>query len=76
MALMMKWNFIGLSTEDKPTSGEKVVDGSTFFEVDTSKVYVWYKDQWYEVSPLATEQEATCQLMIGIFSVCLPKLSQ
>lgn len=55
MALMMKWNFIGLSDDDKPTSGEKVVDGSTFFEVDTSKVYVWYKDQWYEVSPLATE---------------------
>lgn len=54
MSLMMKWNFIGLSTDTKPTSGEKVVDGSTFLEVDTSKVYVWYKDQWYEVSPLAT----------------------
>lgn len=45
-----RWDFIGLSTDDKPTfaSSPKVTDGSTFYESDTSKLYVWYQDQWYE----------------------------
>ena len=45
-----RWNFLGLSTDAKPTpdSSEKVVDGSTFYEVDTSKLYVWTRDSWYE----------------------------
>lgn len=41
-----RFDFIGLSTEEKPT--EKAVDGSTFYEVDTSKFYIYYKEQWYE----------------------------
>ena len=45
-----RWDFIGLSTDTKPTpsTSEKVVDGSTFYTSDNSKLYVWYKDQWYE----------------------------
>ena len=45
-----RWDFIGLSTDDKPTpeTSYKVVDGSTFYCSDTSKLYVWYKTQWYE----------------------------
>lgn len=44
-----RWDFIGLSTESKPTAtSNKVVDGSTFYEADTSKLYIWVKDQWYE----------------------------
>lgn len=45
-----RWDFIGLSTDTKPTpaSSEKVVDGSTYYCSDNSKLYVWYKDQWYE----------------------------
>lgn len=44
-----RWDFIGLSTDDKPTiDNPKVTDGSTYYESDTSKLYVWYKDQWYE----------------------------
>ena len=44
-----RWDFIGLSTESKPTStSNKVVDGSTFYEADTSKLYIWTKDRWYE----------------------------
>lgn len=44
-----RWDFIGLSTESKPTAASnKVVDGSTFYEVNTSKLYIWVKDQWYE----------------------------
>lgn len=45
-----RWDFIGLSTDDKPTAdtSEKVTDGSTFYCSDNSKLYVWYQDQWYE----------------------------
>ena len=45
-----RWDFIGLSTDSKPTpaTSEKVTDGSTFYCSDNSKLYVWYKNQWYE----------------------------
>ena len=45
-----RWDFIGLSTDTKPTpeTSEKVVDGSTFYCSDNSKLYVFYKDTWYE----------------------------
>lgn len=45
-----RWDFVGLSTDSKPTPAEspKVVDGSTFYESNTSKLYVFYKDTWYE----------------------------
>lgn len=45
-----RWDFIGLSTDDKPTpaTSPKVVDGSTFYCSDNSKLYVYCKNQWYE----------------------------
>lgn len=44
-----RWDFIGLSSEEKPdATSNKVVDGSTFYEADTSKLYIWVNDQWYE----------------------------
>ena len=44
-----RWDFYGLSTDSKPTADNpKVANGSTFYEADTSKLYVWYTDQWYE----------------------------
>lgn len=45
-----RWDFIGLSTDEKPTpaTSEKVVDGSTFYCSDNSKLYVWCDSQWYE----------------------------
>mgnify|MGYP007133747520 CR=1 FL=1 len=45
-----RWDFIGLSTDEKPTAATspKVADGSTFYCSDNSKLYVWYKNQWYE----------------------------
>ena len=48
-----RWDFIGLSTDVKPTSAtsKRVVDGSTFYESDTSKYYIWYSDRWYERLP-------------------------
>lgn len=46
----IRWDFLGLSTQEKPTpeTSEKVVDGSTFYEANTSKLFVWYNNQWYE----------------------------
>lgn len=45
-----RWDFIGLSTDEKPTpdTSLKVCDGSTFYCSDSSKLYVWYNDRWYE----------------------------
>lgn len=45
-----RWDFIGLSTDEKPTpaTSPKVVDGSTFYCSDNSKLYVYCKNQWYE----------------------------
>ena len=45
-----RWDFVGLSTDTKPTpqTSEKVVDGSTFYCSDNSKLYVYCKDNWYE----------------------------
>ena len=44
-----RWDFYGLSTDSKPdATNPKVANGSTYYEADTSKLYVWYKDQWYE----------------------------
>lgn len=37
---------IGLSTETKPT--ENIINGSTFKEVDTAKIYIYYAGTWYE----------------------------
>ena len=45
-----RWDFIGLSSESKPTpaTSDKVVDGSTYYEADTSKLYFWVKNNWYQ----------------------------
>lgn len=48
-----RWDFIGLSTDVKPTptTSKRVVDGSTYYESNTSKYYIWYTDRWYERKP-------------------------
>lgn len=50
VATHYRWDFVGLSTDTKPTpeTSEKVVDGSTYYCSDTSKLYVYCKDNWYE----------------------------
>lgn len=49
-----RWDFVGLSTDEKPTpeTSEKVVNGSTFYCSDTSKLYVFCDNNWYERKPL------------------------
>ena len=38
-------DILGLSTDEKPSNQ---IDGTTFYEVDTSKFFIWYKGTWYE----------------------------
>lgn len=41
-------DLLGLSTEEKPTAdNEYVVDGTTFYEVDTGDLYIFYDGTWY-----------------------------
>ena len=51
-----RWDFIGLSTDTKPTpeTSEKVVNGSTFYCSDESKLYVFCDGTWYERKPLGS----------------------
>lgn len=49
--IKQRYDFVGLSTEIKPdNTNEKVVNGSTFYEVDTSKLFIYYNGTWYEQS--------------------------
>ena len=52
-----RWDFIQLSTDPKPTpaTSHKVADGSTLYTSDDSKLYIWYKTQWYEKKGIATD---------------------
>lgn len=54
VAQKYRWDFIGLSTDTKPTSetSDKVVNGSTYYCSDTSKLYVYCNGTWYERKPL------------------------
>lgn len=54
VAQKYRWDFIGLSTDTKPTpeTSEKVVNGSTFYCSDVSKLYVFCDGTWYERKPL------------------------
>jgi hypothetical protein len=56
-----RWDFIGLSTDEKPTpaTSDKVVDGSTFYCSDNSKLYVFCKTQWYEKTATGGGSEIT-----------------
>lgn len=38
-------DIIGLSTEAKPTSE---VNGTTYLEVNTSDLYIYYEGTWYK----------------------------
>lgn len=42
--MVYRFDYLILSSEDKPAS---VVDGSTVYEVDTQKLYIYYKGTWY-----------------------------
>lgn len=48
-------DFVGLSTDTKPTA--QVEDGSTFYTVDTQELYVYYKGDWYLQAPIETTSD-------------------
>ena len=39
-------DFVLLSTDTKPTA--EIKDGSTCYEVNTGKLFIFYKGTWYE----------------------------
>ena len=45
MKIDFRFDYLGLSTDNKPTSA---VNGSTFYEVDSSTLYIYYEGTWYE----------------------------
>lgn len=47
MKMMYRRDDLGLSTETKPDA-TKVEDGYTYYEVDTGKLWLAYKGQWYD----------------------------
>lgn len=81
VAQKYRWDFIGLSTDEKPTASTspKVVDGSTYYCSDTSKLYVWCKDQWYERKALGggtSDFVTLTQLNTRLDDLTLLKISQ
>lgn len=56
--LGFRFDLLGLSTEDLPETmedGTPLIDGSTFYEVDTMKFYIFYKGEWYLQAPSEDE---------------------
>lgn len=47
MNYFFRFDYLGKEGESKP-SATKVADGSTYYEVDTGKLYLAYKGEWYE----------------------------
>lgn len=46
MSYFFRFDYLGLEAEGKPAA-TGVADGSTFYEVDTGKLYLAYKGNWY-----------------------------
>ena len=44
--MQFRLDIVGLSTEDKPTTG--IEDGTTYYTVDTQELYIYYKGNWYK----------------------------
>lgn len=56
MSYFFRFDYLGLEEETKPDA-LKVADGSTFYEVDTGKLYLAYKGEWY-LQDFSDESEA------------------
>ena len=55
---LYKADLIGLSTESKPTNQ---IDGTTYYEVDTMVLYIYYKGTWYKQEESTEETEETTE---------------
>lgn len=47
-------DLLGLSDEDKP---ENAVNGTTYYEVDTTDLYIFYEGEWYLQKVESEEQD-------------------
>lgn len=57
MSYFFRFDYFGLSTEDKPLA-TAVADGSTYYEVNTGKLYLAYKGTWYDQDFSDTQEES------------------
>ena len=46
-------DIVGLSSEEKPA--EDILNGTTYYEVDTGDLYIYYKGLWYNQTPTISE---------------------
>lgn len=42
-----RYDYLGLSTETKPDAS-KLADGTTYYEVNTGKLWLVYNGTWYD----------------------------
>lgn len=56
MTYSFRFDYLKLEDESSPDAS-KVADGSTLYEVDTGKLYLAYKGDWYEQTFTAPESE-------------------
>lgn len=47
MIYSFRYDYLGLEDESKPAA-TSVADGSTYYEVDTGKLWLAYKGEWYD----------------------------
>ena len=47
MTYSFRFDYLKLEDESSPDA-KQVADGSTLYEVDTGKLYLAYKGEWYE----------------------------
>lgn len=52
-ALDNRIDIVSLSTEPKPTKNLK--NGSTLYEVDTARLYIWYEGNWYDETGMVVQ---------------------
>lgn len=57
MSYFFRFDYLGLKDESKPAA-TSVADGSTFYEVDTGKLYLAYKGTWYDQDFSDTQEES------------------
>jgi hypothetical protein len=66
-SLGFRFDLLGLSSEwsggipEVMEDGTPVLDGSTAYEVDTGKFYIYYKGEWYEQGAETTPAEETSE---------------
>lgn len=55
--LKFRIDVVGLSNGDKPST--QIKNGTTYYEVDTGDLYIYYGGEWYKQGDDSSEEEET-----------------